>query len=186
MATATNLRDRSMAISLRALNKLAASEALDRFGLRDPAVRLLHDVSRNGARTATRAGRSFVAAQKLASPARQPRASDSRRPTLFDLTPDDEQAMLADSVGEFAADRVRPVAGEADAAAATPPELLAQANELGLTMIGVPEELGGAVPARSAATTVLMASSLARGDLGIAAACLAPAAVNLLFTAASG
>jgi hypothetical protein len=135
-------------------------------------------VSRGGARTATRAGRTFVAAQRLASPARQPHASGSRRPALFDLTPDDEQRMLRDSVREFARDRLSPAASEADAACATPPELLAQAGELGLTMISVPQELGGAVEHRSATTTVLMAEALARGDMGIAAACLAPAAVS--------
>jgi hypothetical protein len=56
--------------------------------------------------------------------------------------------------------------------------LLSQANELGLTMIGVPEALGGAVEERSAATTVLMSEALAHGDMGIALACLAPAAVS--------
>jgi hypothetical protein len=45
-------------------------------------------------------------------------------------------------------------------------------------MIGVPEELGGAVEERSAATTVLMTEALAQGDMGIAVACLAPAAVS--------
>ena len=45
-------------------------------------------------------------------------------------------------------------------------------------MVGVPEELGGAVEQRSAATTVLMSEALAQGDMGIAAACLAPAAVS--------
>jgi hypothetical protein len=55
---------------------------------------------------------------------------------------------------------------------------LTQANELGLTMIGVPEELGGAVAERSATTTVLMSEALAQGDMGIAVACLSPAAVS--------
>ena len=45
-------------------------------------------------------------------------------------------------------------------------------------MIGVPEELGGAVEERSATTTVLMSEALAQGDMGIAVACLAPAAVS--------
>jgi alkylation response protein AidB-like acyl-CoA dehydrogenase len=178
MASSTNLRDRSMAISLRALNRVAASDALDRFGLRDGAVRLLRDASRGGARTATSAGRTFAAAHRLAAPARQPRATGERRPERFDLTPDDEQQLLSDSVRDFALERLRPAAGAADAACAAPRELLAQAGELGLTMIGVPEELGGAVAARSATTTVLMVEALARGDMGIATACLAPAAVS--------
>ena len=45
-------------------------------------------------------------------------------------------------------------------------------------MVGVPEELGGAVAERSAVTTVLMAEALAQGDMGIAVACLAPAGVS--------
>jgi alkylation response protein AidB-like acyl-CoA dehydrogenase len=44
-------------------------------------------------------------------------------------------------------------------------------------MLGVPEELGGAVAERSAVTTALMSEALAQGDMGVALACLAPAAV---------
>ena len=175
MAQSQNIAERSMAISLRALNRVASSDAIDRLGLRDPAVRLLHGVTRNGARTAATAGRTFAAAQRLARPARQPRA---RRSDLFDLTPDDDQELLRSAVREFASEQLRPVGAEADAACAVPEALLAQANELGLTMVGVPEQLGGVVEQRSAATTVLMAEALARGDMGIAVACLAPAAVS--------
>ncbi len=45
-------------------------------------------------------------------------------------------------------------------------------------MVGVPEELGGAVEERSAVTSVLMSEALAQGDMGIAVACLAPAGVS--------
>ena len=172
-----NIAERSMAVGLRALNRVASSDAIDRLGLRDPAVRLLHGVTRNGARTAASAGRTFAAAQRLTRPARQPRRMGGDR-SLFDLQPSDEQEMLRDSVREFAIDRLRPRAQDADATCATPPELLSQANELGLTMVGVPQELGGAVEERSATTTVLMSEALARGDMGIAVACLAPAAVS--------
>src|SRR6185437_8208639 len=113
--------------------------------------------------------------QRLSRPARQPTARTS---DLFDLTPSDEQILLRDSVREFGQERLRPAALEADAACAAPAGLLTQANELGLTMVGVPEELGGAVEERSATTTVLMSEALAQGDMGIAVACLAPAAVS--------
>jgi alkylation response protein AidB-like acyl-CoA dehydrogenase len=86
--------------------------------------------------------------------------------------------MLTDSVRDFALRELRPAAEEADAECAAPAELLVQANELGLTMVGVPEELGGAVEQRSAVTSVLMSEALARGDMGIAVACLAPAGVS--------
>jgi alkylation response protein AidB-like acyl-CoA dehydrogenase len=170
-----DLAERGMAVGLRALNRLASNPLIDRFGLRDSAERVLHEASKATVRTATRAGRTFAATQKLSKPARQPRAG---RSDLFDLTPDDEQQMLRETVREFALAKLRPAAEAADDACAAPDELLAQANELGLTMVGVPEELGGAVAERSAVTTVLMSEALAQGDMGIGLACLAPAAVS--------
>jgi alkylation response protein AidB-like acyl-CoA dehydrogenase len=170
-----NLAERGMALSLRTLNRLASSDLLDRLGLREGAERFLHGATKTSVRTAARAGRTFAAAQSLGRPARQPRA---KAPDQFDITPSDEQQMLAESVRDFARARVRPVAEAADAACAAPPELLAQANELGLTMIGVPEELGGAVEERSAVTSVLMSEALAQGDMGFAVAALAPAGVS--------
>jgi alkylation response protein AidB-like acyl-CoA dehydrogenase len=174
MASEQNLAERSMAIGLRALNRLAASDLLDRLGLREPTERLLRGASKTTARTATQAGRTFAAAQKRSRPARQPKGE---RTDLFDLTPTEEQRMLRDSVREFSLARLRPAAHDADEACAAPVELLSQANELGLTMVGVPEELGGAVEQRSAVTSVLMSEALAQGDMGIALACLAPAGV---------
>jgi alkylation response protein AidB-like acyl-CoA dehydrogenase len=170
-----NIAERGMAVGLRALNRFASSPFVDRLGLREPAERFLHGASRTTMRTATRAGRTFVAAQKLARPARQPRA---KRSDLFDLTPTDEQQMLRDSVRDFALQKLRPAAQGADEDCATPVELLEQSGELGLTMVGVPEELGGAVEERSAVTAVLMSEALALGDMGIAVACLAPAGVS--------
>ncbi len=174
MASEQNLAERSLAVSLRALNWLGSSDLLDRLGLREPTERLLRGASRTTTRTAANAGRRFAAVQKRSTAARQPKAG---RTDLFDLTPTDEQRMLRDSVREFALDRLRPAAYDADGACAAPPELLAQANELGLAMVGVPEELGGAVEERSAVTSVLMGEALAQGDMGIAVACLAPAGV---------
>ncbi|MBV9335440.1 MAG: acyl-CoA dehydrogenase family protein [Solirubrobacterales bacterium] len=164
-----------MAAGLRVLGRLAGTGLIDRLGLSKAAQRVLHLASRTTVRTATRAGRAFAARPKLSEPARQP---TGRRSDLFDLTPDDEQQMLRESVRDFALVKLRPAAQAADEACETPRELLAQANELGLTMVGVPEELGGAVTARSAVSTVLMAEALAQGDMGIALACLAPAAVS--------
>jgi alkylation response protein AidB-like acyl-CoA dehydrogenase len=175
MASPPNIAERGMAVGLRALNRVASSGAIDRLGLRDPVTNLIHGATRTGARTAATAGRTFAAAQRLSRPARQPTARPS---DLFDLTPSEEQVLLRDSVREFGRQRLRPAALDADAACAAPGELLAQANELGLTMIGVPEELGGAVDQRSATTTVLMSEALAQGDMGLAVACLAPAAVS--------
>src|SRR2546430_1753332 len=139
MSSQQNLGERSMMVGLRALYWLASSELIDRLGLREQTERFLHSASKTTMRTAATAGRTFAAARKLSRPARQPRA---KRSDLFDLNPTDEQQMLRESVRDFALERLRPVAEEADAASATPPELLGQANDLGLTMVGVPSELG--------------------------------------------
>jgi alkylation response protein AidB-like acyl-CoA dehydrogenase len=169
-----NLSERGMAVGLRALNRFAASSVVDRLGLREPAERFLRSTAKTTMRTAANAGRTFAATQKLTKPARQPRATRD----LFDLNPTDEQQMMRESVRDFALERVRPAAEEADAKREAPEELLAQANELGLSMVGVPEQLGGALEERSAITSVLMAEALAQGDMGFAVACLAPAGVS--------
>jgi alkylation response protein AidB-like acyl-CoA dehydrogenase len=170
-----NLADQGTSVGLRALNRLAGSELLDRVGLRDLTERLVHRGTRNGFRAANAAGRRFAAVQKLAAPARQKKG---KRPTSFDLEPSEEQKMMIDAFGDFAAARLRPAAQEADADCAAPDELLAQSAELGIAVLGVPEELGGAVEERSAVTSALITEALAGGDMGLALAALAPAAVS--------
>jgi hypothetical protein len=166
--------ERSMGFGLRTLNRLAGSEVLDRLKLRKHVERLVFTSSKNGFRTATAAGRTFKKAQSLGKPARQ---SPGKPKGLFDVTPDDEQQMFQEAVRDFAEAKVRPAAQEADAKSETPEELLAQVNELGVNMLGVPEELGGVMEEQSAVGSVLIGEALAHGDLGIAYAALAPGAV---------
>ena len=170
----TGVAERSMGIGLRALNWLAGSDLLDRIGVRKQVERALFQGTKNGFRSATAAGRTFKAAQKLTGPARQ---ATGKPRALFDISPDDEQEMFQEAVRDFAAAKVRPAAQEADAERATPAELLAQVNELGVNMLGVPEELGGVMHEQAATTSVLVGEALAHGDMGIAYAALAPGAV---------
>jgi alkylation response protein AidB-like acyl-CoA dehydrogenase len=170
-----NVAEKGTSVGLRALSRLAGSDLLDRIGMREHAERLVHRGTRDGFRAANAAGRRFVAAQKLARPARQKRAST---PTAFDLEPSDEQSMLIEAFGDFAASVLRPAARQADDGCAAPDEILAQSSELGIAVLGVPEELGGAVEERSAVTSTLVTEALAGGDMGLAWAALAPAAVS--------
>ena len=169
------LQDLGMKLALSGLNRFAGLELLDRLNIRDSAEKVIYRGARDGTRTATQAGRAFTSATKRAKPARTPAA---RSRGLFDLTPTDEQQMLRDSFRQFAAERIRKAAPQADADAQAPGELMAQASELGITMLGVPEELGGVFDERSAITSVLVAETLAHGDMGLALAALAPAAVS--------
>lgn len=168
------IAERSMGIGLRALNWLAGSDLLDRIRLRKQVERALFQGTKSGFRTATAAGRTFKAAQQLGKPARQKR---SKSKGLFDVTPDDEQQMFQEACRSFAAAEMRPAALAADAERETPPELLAQTAELGINMLGVPEELGGVMHEQAAVTGVLVGEALAHGDLGIAYAALASGAV---------
>ncbi|HEV7561984.1 MAG TPA: acyl-CoA dehydrogenase family protein, partial [Solirubrobacterales bacterium] len=172
--TDKTVAERSMGVGLRALNWLAGSDLLDRIRMRKGVERALFQGTKGGFRSATVAGRTFKAAQQLGKPARQKR---SRSAGLFDVTPDDEQQMFQEGGLAFAADKIRPAALEADAARETPPELLSQAAELGVNMLGVPEQLGGVMHEQSAVTSVLIGEALAHGDMGIAYAALAPGAV---------
>lgn len=172
--TEKGMAERSMGFGLRALNRLAGSDLLDRIRLRKQVERALFQGTKNGFRSATAAGRTFKAAQQLGKPARQ---AKGRSIGLFDITPDDEQQMFQEAGRAFAEEKIRPAALDADAARETPAELLQQAAELGVNMLGVPEELGGVMHEQSAVTSVLIGEALAHGDMGIAYAALAPGAV---------
>jgi alkylation response protein AidB-like acyl-CoA dehydrogenase len=169
-----SVAERGRIAGLRTITRLAGSKTLDRARMRGRVERALYRGSKNGFRAAVLTGRTFAAASKLARPARQ---HSARERHLFDLTPEDEQAMLCEAVSDFAAAAVRPAALDADSAAETPRELIEQAAELGLGMLGIPEELGGVIAERSATTCVLASEALAHGDMGIAFAILAPGAV---------
>ena len=157
------------------LNRVAGAGAVARLGLKKPVDRVVYQATKTGFQTLGAATRTFTAARKLGAPGRLPVASDSG---MFDLTPTDEQQMIVDTVREFAAERLRPAAATADDKCSPPDDLLGTAAELGITLIGVPEELGGVATERSTVTNVLVAEAMATGDLGLALACLAPAAVS--------
>ena len=165
-----------MGLGLAALNRIAGTAALDRLRLRKPAERAVYQASRSGFRAAGAASRAFTRVQGRGAAGR-PRVGAPR--DLFDLTPTDEQKMIVEASREFAAEQMRPAAAEADHDCAAPDALLKRAvTELGVTVVGVPEELGGMGSERSTTTGVLVAEALAHGDMGLAVACLAPAAVS--------
>ena len=171
-----NLTDRGMALGLRALNRFAGLELVDRLGARTASERVVRVAAQRGFQAAGTVGRTFAKRSGGGSASRlKPAGSPSG---LFDLTPTDEQEMIRSAARDFAATELRPAAEAADTAAALPDGLLAKSTEIGTTMLGVPEEAGGAVEERSAVTSVLLAEALAHGDLGLAYAVLAPAAVS--------
>lgn len=171
---ASNEKRDPMGLGLAALSKLAQSEILDKFGMRKQAEQLVFTSTRSGFKTVAAASRSFKKVGGKKTGVRVPSTSSSG---LFDLTPTEDQQMLVDVVTEFATEVVRPAAADANEACEAPVDVLKSSLEIGLPILGVPEELGGIAEERSAVSGVLVAEALAKGDMGLAVACLAPGAV---------
>ncbi|TKG63846.1 acyl-CoA dehydrogenase family protein [Prauserella endophytica] len=164
-----------MGWGLAALTRLAGSKAIERAGLRKPVQNVVSAATRSGFRAVGATSRVFRATSRLGKPARLAPAPDAG---LFDLTPTEDQQLIVETVSEFAAEQLRPAAAEADTKLAPPDGLLGRASELGVTLVGIPEELGGVGTERSVVTNALVAEALAHGDLGLAVAVLAPSAVS--------
>ena len=161
-------------LAVAALNRLAQNPALDRLNLRKPTEKAVYISTRSGFRTVGAVNRQFARAGKKAAGNRVPAAKATG---LFDLTPTEDEQMLVDVVTEFATEVVRPAAADADAACEPPTDVLKAGLEIGLPILGVPEDLGGIASERSAVAGVLVAEALAKGDMGLALASLAPGAV---------
>lgn len=161
--------------AVAALNVLAQSPLLDRLGLRRTTEQAVFTTTRGGFKALGAASRTF--ARKGAKGGAGVRPAAARADRVFDLTPTEDEQMLVDVVTELAAEVVRPAAAKADEACATPSDVLASATEIGIPLLGVPEALGGISEERSAVAGVLVTEALARGDLGIAVAAMAPGAV---------
>lgn len=161
-------------LAVAALSRLASSDLLDSLRLRKVSERSVYRVTSAGFRTAGNVGRSFARAGKVTKGNRVPAAKNTG---LFDLTPGEDEQMLADVVNEFAEEMVRPAASEANESCTAPVGLLKASLEIGLPILGVPDELGGIATERSAMAGTLVHEALAKGDMGLAVSLLAPGAV---------
>ena len=163
-----------MGIGLAVLNRIASSPTLDKLGLRRATERAVYQGAKSGFQAVGAAGRTFKKVKGSGKPTRLARHSSAG---VYDLNPTEDQEMIVAVVKEFAEEVLRPGAHDADAVSETPKEVLSQTSEFGLTLLNVPESLGGLSEERSAVTGVLVAEALAEGDMGQAVACMAPAAV---------
>lgn len=163
-----------MGMGLYVLNRIASMPAIDRLGLRKTTERAVYHGAKAGFQTAGAANRTFARVKSAGKPTRLSRTSDTG---VFDLSPSEDQEMIVAVIKDFAAEVLRPGAEAAEKNNDTPKEVLAQTSEFGLTLLNIPEALGGLSEDRSAVTGVLVNEALAEGDMGQAVACLAPAAV---------
>ncbi|KAA0024067.1 acyl-CoA dehydrogenase [Antrihabitans cavernicola] len=170
-----------MGTAMRALTTITGSEFAEKYGLRDPINKATYEGTKTGFKTIGAATRAFASVTGGGKPKRLP-TDAARGADYFDLTPNDEQKMIVETVREFADEILRPAAHAADEAAAAPANLLERAAELGITLINVPEELDGAASERGAVTNSLVAEALSHGDMGLALPILAPSGVAVALT----
>lgn len=100
---------------------------------------------------------------------------------LFDLTLTDEQRMNRETMQRFAAAEIRTLAKPVDAGDYPAQDFFPKSAELGLTLLPIPEALGGAGVDRSPTSNALIFEDLAHGDLALALGAVSPMAfVNTL------
>ena len=95
---------------------------------------------------------------------------------MIGFEPTDEQALVVETVRQFAWNEIRPRARAAEEARKPADEAIQAAHALGLVANGLPSEYGGGGE-RSAVLGALVAEELAWGDLACALAILSPALV---------
>ncbi|MDT5221388.1 MAG: hypothetical protein QOF15_3493 [Mycobacterium sp.] len=166
-------------VAIALITPIVGQEFLDKYHLRDPLNRSLRYGTKTLFSTTVAASRQFKRVQNLRG---APTRLKSSGKDYFDLTPDDDQKMIVETVDEFAAEILRPAAHDADEAVGYPADLITKAAELGITAINIPEDFDGIAEHRSAVTNVLVAEALAYGDMGLALPILAPGGVAAALT----
>ena len=92
---------------------------------------------------------------------------------MYSFEPTEEQHMLVEAVGKYAANDLRVAAREAEEGGELPRKLIGKGWEIGLLQASIPESYGG-FGERSAVTGVLAVEELAFGDLAGALAVMTP------------
>ncbi len=170
-----SLATKGQRAGLRLLQRATHLPGMDNPAVRRGVERVLYTSSKHGFRLADEASRRVFAARRGSGD--PTRVTPTAPRGVFDLTPTEDQQMLRDAAAELADEVIRPAAAQADTERAVPDKVAVAAAEMGLTLVGLPGELGGIAEERSAVASCLVLEQLARGDMGIATALMAPAAV---------
>ncbi|MDX1695718.1 MAG: acyl-CoA dehydrogenase family protein [Ketobacteraceae bacterium] len=93
---------------------------------------------------------------------------------LFDLTLTEEQRITREAMRRFAQQELKPIARAADESAAAPEGFYQKTMALGLTILPIPEHLGGAGEPRSPIANMLNGEDLGYGDMSLAIGALTP------------
>ncbi len=93
--------------AMRVLTTVTGSEFAEKYKIREPLNRIAYQGTKTGFQTLGAANRAFQAAQGGSGQAKRLTTSPKG---YFNLTPDDEQQMIAETVREFATETRRPAA----------------------------------------------------------------------------
>ena len=162
--TKHNQQKEPLAMYFGYFNQLLDSKIGKALNLRKLSENIVYQGAKNGMKVAGSVTKVFknsdVKGERL----------QAKVPTdLFDLSYNDEQQMIQETLLQFAT-QMRTVAQETDDAMTVLPDIWKAFDELQLAYMQVPESMGGMIKECSTVTQMMMAETLAYGDLGQALA----------------
>ncbi len=95
----------AMGAAMRVLTRITGSELADRYNFRQAIDRVTYESTKTGFKTLGAATRTF---KKVSGGNGPERLATAKNADYFDLTPTDDQQMIAETVRDFAAEILRP------------------------------------------------------------------------------
>ena len=163
----TNMVNKAQGFGLSLITKMASSDVLDQLKLRKFVEKSLYQGSKAGYKTLSKTQKAFKANKDL-----HKQRLNNQEKSLFDLSYSEDQQMTIDTMSQFAADILYPLAASADQNETFPTELWQYIEELGLNFYALPEAHGGVAAEKNILSNVLIAEHLAKGDFSLAAGML--------------
>ncbi len=159
--------NKAQGFGLSLITKMASSDVLDQLKLRKFVEKSLYQGSKAGYKTLSKTQKAFKANKDL-----HKQRLNNQEKSLFDLSYSEDQQMAIDTMSQFAADILYPLAASADQNETFPTELWQYIEELGLNFYALPEALGGVAAEKNILSNILIAEHLAKGDFSLAAGML--------------
>lgn len=163
----TNMVNKAQGFGLSLITKMASSDVLDQLKLRKFVEKSLYQGSKAGYKTLSKTQKAFKANKDL-----HKQRLNNQEKSLFDLSYSEDQQMAIDTMSQFAAEILYPLAASADQNETFPTELWQYIEELGLNFYALPEALGGVAAEKNILSNILIAEHLAKGDFSLAAGML--------------
>lgn len=159
--------NKAQGFGLSLITKMASSDVLDQLKLRKFVEKSLYQGSKAGYKTLSKTQKAFKANKDL-----HKQRLNNQEKSLFDLSYSEDQQMAIDTMSQFAADILYPLAASADQNETFPTEFWQYIEELGLNFYALPEALGGVAAEKNILSNILIAEHLAKGDFSLAAGML--------------